>query len=100
MKLTQRRSWDNLENVAAQDCALAVRPIRPVQHGATVEMPAATNQGQALADFLRLALPEFDGRIRPHDPSPVGGVEVDRTIEGSAPLDHAGVIVGMGNCDG
>src|SRR5207248_2612495 len=66
-----------------------------------VKMPAATYQSQALGQRPRLAVPEHDSLVWPHHPLAVGGVQVDRnTTESPAPLDHAGIVMGVGNGDG
>ena len=43
----------------------------------------------------------MDHRIRPHDPLPIGGVQMDGgPAEGVAPLHHRGIVVRMGDRDG
>jgi len=53
------------------------------------EMAAATNQRQGIAQVLHVPFPEGNGCVGPHDPLPIGGVQVDgRTVESEAPAEY------------
>ena len=72
-----------------------------MQDRPALEVPAAADQRQPVVQGLGLALPELDRRVGPHDPLPVGGVQVDRhAAEGPAPLDHRRVVVRVRDGDG
>lgn len=47
---------------------------------------------ESVFDLAKPGKPELDGRIGPHDPLTVGDVQVNRTVERSAPLAHARVV--------
>jgi hypothetical protein len=64
-----------------------------VQHGPAREVAAAADQREPVAEVARLALPQLDRRVRPHDPLAVVGVQEHRAVEAVRPLDHAGVVV-------
>src|SRR4029078_10224266 len=73
----------------------------PLRHPSAGEVAAATHQGYAASKRQGIALPQADAWIRPHDPLPVGGVQVNGSAaEGMAPLHHRGIVVRMGDGDG
>ncbi len=79
--------------------AAAGGAFRPMQHGAAGKMAAAADQGRAIGQRQRIAVPEFYRRIRPHDPLAVAGVQIDRDVEGMRPFDHRSVIMRMRDRD-
>ena len=102
MKLTQRRSADDLDRVAGEQRARAAGAGRPVQDAAAGEMPAAADERQTAPrqGIRRLALPEEDRVVGPRDPRAVVAVEEDRhAAKGAAPLRHPGVEVRVGDGD-
>ena len=65
-----------------------------------VKMTASADERQARAQLAACTRPELDGWVRPHDPRPLGLVQVDRRDpEGMAPLDHRCVVMGVRDCD-
>ena len=92
---------NNLNNIAGQKRSPPSASATPVQDGSTLEMATAADQSQPVAQGVRLAIPVDDGWIGTHDPLPVGGMEVNRRIsESAAPLDHARIVVRMGDGEG
>src|ERR1700730_18030348 len=59
---------DDLERVAGEERATALRARHPMEGGAPREMPAAANHRYALDEWLCLSLPEDDGIVGPHHP--------------------------------
>ena len=72
---------DHLHDVARQQRARA----RVVQHRPAGEVAAAADQRQPVAEVARLALPQLDRVVRPHDPLAVGLVQVHRAARSGAP---------------
>jgi hypothetical protein len=90
---------DDGEDIAAEQGTLPACPGRPVEHRPAREMPTAADQGQTVPQGMGLALPVNNDGVGTHDPLAVGGVQVNRCIEGPAPLDHGRVIVRVGDGD-
>ena len=89
---------DDLQDVAAQEDAAPVGSGRPVQHAAAIEVTATADQHHSPFEHQGLAVPENNRRRRPHDPLPIGGMEVDRHItERVTPLHDRRVIMRMGD---
>src|SRR5579871_85128 len=81
--------------------SLAPRSGRPVKHRSTGEMPAATDQRDALLQLEAFALPELDAAIRLPHPFGVVRMKMHRHIsERSAPINKRRVEVRMRNGDG
>src|SRR5262249_49419800 len=78
----------NGQDVSGADDAAPAASPRPVNDRATRKVPAAADQRDTIPEFEGVALPQLDRRPLPHDPFLVGGVEVDRTAEGSGPFVH------------
>ena len=77
-----------------------MRRSRVVQHRAAREWPPSRSSVSPPKSSLHVARPELDRRIGPHDPLAIGLVQQDRdAAERFAPLDHAGVVVRMGDRD-
>ena len=70
-----------------------------MQHRAAFEMAAAADQRDAVPQFEGVAFPQIDRRIRPHDPLPVGGMQMDVRAEGVRPFHHRGVEMRMRDGD-
>lgn len=56
----------HLDDVAGEQYPSAFCASGPMQHGATLEMPTATDQGQAVAKAVRFSLPEDDVFVGTH----------------------------------
>src|SRR5579864_5166665 len=89
----------HLHDVAGQERAVAVAALRPMQHRAAGKMAAGADQRDAVGKLERIAVPEFDRRIGPHHPLAIGGMKVDRRIEGVRPFDHRRIIMRVRNSD-
>ena len=87
------RARGDLEDVAGEDRAAALRGGRPVRDGAAGEVAAEPDQRDAGQHRQAVAVPEPDRRVRPDDPAPVGGVQVHRRVEGRGPVLHGRVVV-------
>ncbi len=73
---------------------------RPVQHRPAGEVPAAANERHAVGEQQGVAVPELDGGVGPHDPLPVGSVQMNgNAAERTAPFHHGGVIMRVRDCD-
>ena len=70
-----------------------------VQDGAAGEVAAGPDQREAMPEIERLAVPQRDRVVGPHDPLGVLAVQVDRAVEVVRPLDHARVVVRVGDRD-
>src|SRR3954467_6737341 len=64
-----------------------------MQDCAAGKMAAEPDDSYTGHDRDGLALEQVDGRIRPHDPASIVGVEVNRGSEGASPVLHPGVVV-------
>jgi hypothetical protein len=61
---------------------------------------AAANERYFARERQSIALPQLDGGVGPHDPLPVGGVQMDgNAAEGAAPFHHRGVVMRVGDRD-
>jgi hypothetical protein len=83
-----------VECVASEDLP-AVTVV--VQHGRAWEMATAANERHSSGKFCAFAIPEVNGRIGPHDPLSVSGMNIDSTTECVCPIHHAGVKVRVRN---
>jgi hypothetical protein len=91
---------NHLEDVAREHDAAAFAPVRPVKHGAAVEVFSQSNQREVRPYCLGVPLPELHRGVRPHHLLTIGCVQVGRhSSERVAPLHHRGVVVGMGDRD-
>ena len=90
---------NHLHDVAGEKRAAAATALRPMQHRAAGEMAAAADQRDAARERKRIAVPQLDREIWPHDPLPIGGVQMDGRVEGMRPFHHRRIIVRMGNGD-
>src|SRR5207302_4290809 len=52
-------AWDDLEDVAREQNAATLAPVRPVQDGAAGEMSSQANQREAWPDRLGVPVPEL-----------------------------------------
>ena len=99
MKLTNLRSGITCTMSPESSAPRAAAALRPMQHRAAGEMAAAADQRDAARERQRVAVPQLDRRIGPHDPLAIGGMQMDRRVEGMRPFHHRRIIMRMGNGD-
>ena len=73
--------------------------LGPVKDLSSVEVAAQTVQGQTPGQFQFFPFPELDQRVRVHDPGLIGRVKVDGRVEGTGPLHHTRIVVGVADGD-
>ena len=85
MKLDPAAVWDDLDDVSREERPGPAAPPAQCSTVAAVEVAAEAHEREAVAELLRLAVPELDRRVAADDPCSVRGVEVDRTRRTRAP---------------
>ena len=76
------------QDIAGTDNAAPAGAAGPMHHRSARKMPTATHQRDAVPERERIAVPQFHRGAFAHDPVPIRGVEMDRTVEDARPLVH------------
>src|SRR5438034_1169240 len=71
-----------------------------MQHGASIKMSAAIDQGHAIPKRKRCSFPKLNARTFAHDPLTISSVQKYLRIKALGPINHCRVKVWMRDCNG